>query len=80
MKFEEALEVWKAKEVLYRQAKNAYEQAFAKALLASQQPSAEKRKAEAEVAAVRERKAFDAADIEARAAEELMVHLRGLAA
>jgi len=76
MKFEQALKDWKEKEAAYRAAKLAYETTYAKALLASAASSADKREAEADIASAAERIVFDKTEVEARAAEHLMMHLR----
>jgi hypothetical protein len=76
MNFEHALAHWIETETAYRSARRTFELAFASALLASQAPSAERRKAEAEVATADARAVFDLAEIEARAAEHLVMHLR----
>jgi hypothetical protein len=80
MKFSDAVKQWKAAESVFREAKLSYETKFNTTLLHSQAASAERRKAEAELATTQERRALDKAEIEAFGAKAVMEHMQATGA
>jgi hypothetical protein len=76
-KFGQAVAEWQNAEGYFRNLKVDYEVAYANALLKSVQPSAERRKAEADRETAELRKCLDTAEIDARAREHVVLFMRG---
>jgi hypothetical protein len=75
--FTDALSQWKAAALRAAELRLGYEAAFARALLASDAKNAEGRKAAADLATTEARREAERADIEAKALQHLVLHLRG---